>query len=100
MREFLRFSYHFGNLFWKTRGVLVCLFLLIVLGGWIIFLLEPISFGQSVYLAFITAFTIGYGDLTPDTAWAQFTAVVIGYIGLVFMGLTVAVASLALKRAV
>ena len=49
-------------------------------------------FGETVYLAFITAFTIGYGDLTPQRPLSRLTAIILGIIGVVFTGIIVALA--------
>ncbi|MDZ7581729.1 MAG: potassium channel family protein [Deltaproteobacteria bacterium] len=52
--------------------------------GWTIF--------DSLYFAFVTAFTIGYGDLAPTYHLKKILAVVIGLIGFLFRGVLVAIA--------
>lgn len=49
-----------------------------------------------MYLSFITAFTIGYGDITPVTIIGRVLSVIIGLIGIIFTGLVVAIATRAL----
>ena len=100
MREWRRFVFEFLRLFWRTRAVLLSFLFLIVVGGFLIWLVEPINFGESIYLAFITALTIGYGDFVPTTPLAQIIAILIGCVGMIFMGLTVGIASIAVRKAV
>jgi voltage-gated potassium channel len=59
-------------------------------------IVEGISIGNSMYLSFITAFTIGYGDITPVTIIGRVLSVIIGLIGIIFTGLVVAIATRAL----
>jgi voltage-gated potassium channel len=50
-----------------------------------------------VYFAFITALSIGYGDIHPETSLGKIVSVGIGLIGMLFVGCTVAVANRALR---
>ncbi len=59
-------------------------------------IVEGISIGNSMYLSFITAFTIGYGDITPVTIIGRVLSVIIGLIGIIFTGLVIAIATRAL----
>jgi voltage-gated potassium channel len=59
-------------------------------------IVEGVSIGNSMYLSFITAFTIGYGDITPVTIIGRVLSVIIGLIGIIFTGLVVAIATRAL----
>jgi len=52
-------------------------------GGW--------SRADSLYCAFITATTVGYGDVHPKTARSKYIAIKIALTGLVFTGIIVAV---------
>ena len=71
--------------------------LLIALGGVAISKLEGIPLSDASYFAFITGLTIGYGDIVPETTWGRVVSVAIGFIGLLFSGLTLAIANQALK---
>ena len=93
---FFEFVRHFARYAYYVRVVLVGLLLLIVLGGLAISQLEGIELGQAVYFAFITGLSIGYGDIVPGTAWGRVVSVAIGMIGMIFTGITVAVATRAL----
>tara|TARA_R110000850_G_scaffold49672_8_gene122300 strand:- start:518 stop:892 length:375 start_codon:yes stop_codon:yes gene_type:complete len=79
-----------------VRGVLGVLVFLIVLGGVLISWLEQIPVADAVYFSFVTAFTIGYGDISPETVGGRVVSLVVGLTGLIFTGLIVAIASRAL----
>ena len=68
------------------------LLILIMLLGLVIGIREGWAIGDSFYFSFITAFTIGYGDLTPKYPLTKFLAVVIGLVGFLFTGILVAIA--------
>ena len=63
-------------------------------------IVEGISIGNSMYLSFITAFTIGYGDITPVTIIGRVLSVIIGIIGIIFTGLVIAIATRALASTI
>jgi hypothetical protein len=75
---------------------MVSLLLLIVLGGVTISQMEDIKLGEAIYFAFITGLSIGYGDITPETAFGRLISVLIGLVGMLFVGLTVVIAARAL----
>lgn len=52
---------------------------------------ENWSVGDSLYFGFITALTVGYGDLRPSNSLNKLLAVVIALFGLVTSGILVAV---------
>lgn len=53
---------------------------------------EGWSIGDSLYFGFITALTVGYGDMRPTRGISKFLAVVIALFGLVTTGIVVATA--------
>ena len=81
----------------KVRATIVSLLLLIVLGGCAIAKVEGIKLGNAIYFAFITGLSIGYGDIAPKTGLGRVVSVAIGFVGILFVGLTVAVATRALR---
>jgi voltage-gated potassium channel len=83
-----------------VREVLVCLVILIFLHGLLFSFVEGKDVGSSIYFAFITAFTIGYGDIVPATTLGRIVAVLIGLWGTIFVGLVVAINTRALRETV
>ena len=77
--------------------VLSALLVLIVALGLVAGLSEGWSVGDSVYFAFISGLTIGYGDLAPKTITARSLAIVIGICGIVLTGMVAAIAVEALS---
>ena len=78
-----------GLLLWPL--FLFLLFLIVLLGGWI-GRLEKWPLPDSLYYAFITATTVGYGDFHPDHRLSKLFAVLIALIGLIATGILVAIA--------
>lgn len=66
--------------------------LLIVLLGSIVGRRESWGRLDSIYWAFITATTVGYGDIRPSRQESKTLSVLIAFIGLIFTGLLVALA--------
>jgi voltage-gated potassium channel len=52
------------------------------------------------YWSFITALTIGYGDIRPDKKSTRILSVIIGMLGIMFTGIIVAATTKALKTVV
>jgi voltage-gated potassium channel len=99
MRELWDFVRHFAYLLHFVRGVVIALVALVFALAGALMLAEGLTFGESLYTAAITALTVGYGDITPKTVTGRFVSVAIGFVGVVFTGLIVAVATRALARA-
>ena len=79
---------------------MLSLLVFVILDAMVIALVEGISIGNSMYFSFITAFTIGYGDITPITIIGRVLAILIGLLGIIFTGLVVAISSRALLTTV
>jgi hypothetical protein len=77
--------------------VLSAIVILIVSLGLVAGLSEGWSVVDSIYFAFISGLTIGYGDLAPKTFVARGLAIVIGMCGIVLTGLVAAIAVQALN---
>ena len=60
-------------------------------------LIEGWSVSDSIYFAFVSGLTIGYGDLAPKTFAARVLAIMIGTCGVLLTGLVAAVAVKALS---
>ena len=72
---------------------------LIVALGVLVGLREGWSLHESIYFAFVSGLTIGYGDLSPTTPLTRTLAIVIGVCGVLLTALVAAVAVKALTAA-
>ena len=79
--------------------VLSGLLLLFVGLGLVIGWLEGWRIQDSIYFAFVTGLTIGYGDLAPTRLLTRTIAIGIGFCGVLFTALVAAVAVRAFVRA-
>ncbi len=77
---------------WLTAPLLLSLAGIITVLGQIVGKKEGWSPFDSFYWSFITATTVGYGDVRPTKKWARILAVVIALVGLTFTGILIAVA--------
>jgi Ion channel len=76
--------------------VLSALLVIIVALGVIIGLMEGWSLQESIYFAFVSGLTIGYGDLAPKTLLTRTLAILIGICGVLVTALVAGVAVKAL----
>ena len=83
-----------------TAPVWLLLMLLIVILGQIAGRLEHWAPASSLYWSFITATTVGYGDIRPSQPAARLLAVLIALLGLVLFGVLVSIAVHATTEAV
>lgn len=94
---------HFGRGLWKgikiVWPILAALLVLMSTLGMTVALLEGWPLSDGIYFAFVSGLTIGYGDLVAKTLLGRALAVSIGLTGIVFAGLTAAVAVQALQAA-
>jgi hypothetical protein len=89
-----------GRLFDILRIVspVIVFLLLVTVGlGIAVAYIEGWTIGDGIYFAFVTALTIGYGDLTAKQTMGRVIAILIGFNGIVFTGVIVAVAVQALR---
>ena len=94
-----RFLSHFFLMSWHLRTVYLVLLTLILVGALAISRFEGLPIGASIYFSFITGFTVGYGDIVPHTAAGRFVAVSLGFVGILFTGVVVAVTVRAVREA-
>lgn len=85
------FTYHFFRAVWHVRAVILALIALVVAGAAAVTLVEKMSFADTLYFAFVTGLTIGYGDIVMQTPVGRLVALLIGMVGILFTGLIVAV---------
>jgi hypothetical protein len=76
--------------------VLSALLGIIIALGVVIGLIEGWSVQESIYFAFVSGLTIGYGDLAPKTLLTRTLAILIGVCGVLLTALVAAVAVKAL----
>ncbi len=77
---------------WLTAPLLLSLAAIITILGQIAGKKEGWAPFDSFYWSFITATTVGYGDVRPTKKWARILAIVIALVGLTFTGILIAVA--------
>jgi hypothetical protein len=78
---------------WPILSLLIAT---IVALGLVVGFLEGWSVQESIYFAFVSGLTIGYGDLAPKTFLARMLAILIGLCGVLLTALVAAVAVKAL----
>jgi voltage-gated potassium channel len=76
----------------ELAGVLVIIAVIIVVAGFAVARLDRRPVEEALYLAFITAFTVGFGDIAPRSRGARAVTVVLAFLGLILVGILVAVA--------
>ena len=94
-----RLLFYLGSMANRGRNILFLLIGNIVACGLLFSLFDGKSLAEGQYLAFITATTIGYGDLSPETWGARWVAVAVGLNGLLLTGVCVALTVKALELA-
>jgi len=82
-----------------TLPLLVFLAVVIALLGQMVGRKEGWSRLDSIYWSFITATTVGYGDIRPVRPGSRMIAVLIAFLGLTLSGIIIAVAIEATTRA-
>ena len=92
--RFFHYLFRLIKFIWPIFSILL---IIIILLGLVTGIREGWSIGDSLYYAFITAFTIGYGDITPKYPLTKILAVAIGLVGFLFTGVLVAITVEALR---
>jgi hypothetical protein len=67
--------------------------------GSVIGFLERWSVSETIYFTFVTALTIGYGDLAPKRIASRMIVLVIGFSGILLTGLVAAIGVRSLHEA-
>lgn len=100
MHDFLVFVRRFARLAHFVRGVLtgLCLILLALAG--VLAWSEDLAVEEALYFTLVTGLTVGYGDIVPTSAVGRLASVAAAFVGILFTGLYIAVATRALTEAV
>jgi voltage-gated potassium channel len=77
---------------WLTGPLLLTLAIIVTLLGQIVGRKEGWSAFESFYWSFITATTVGYGDVRPVGKTSRILAILIALVGLTLTGIVVALA--------
>ena len=92
----MEFTFKFVQLFVYglelAAPLLLSLAVLIALLGQVVGARESWNRFDSLYWSFITATTVGYGDIRPLRKLSKILAVLIAFVGLIFTGIIVALA--------
>ena len=88
----IAFLKEFGEGFWVALPLLLSLAFVIVLIGQWVGRKEGWSRFDSVYWAFVTATTVGYGDVRPTKKGSKIAAILIAAFGLMLTGILIAIA--------
>ena len=80
------FAAHLGLLY-ELSGALAAIGLVIVVAGVLVSRFDKLPLGDAIYFAFITAFTVGFGDVAPKSHAARVVAVALSFMGLILVGL-------------
>jgi Na+-translocating ferredoxin:NAD+ oxidoreductase RnfE subunit len=95
-RKFLTGLYAGLRVVWPILSILLGL---IIALGLVIGLREGWSVQDSIYFAFVSGLTIGYGDLAPEFLLTRVLAILIGVCGVLLTALLAAIAVRALTEA-
>jgi len=93
------FIAHHASLTYELAGVFGVLGAFVLVLGALISLFENTSLEEGVYFAVMTALTVGFGDITPRTRGGRIIAMLLALLGVVLIGIFVAIAAYALEQA-
>ncbi len=97
-REFFRI---FLMIIYALRKIIISLVLIILSLGLVLDMTEHIGFWDGIYLAFVSALTVGYGDIVPHTPLGKIVCVfILPILGMILTGIMVAAALNAIERAI
>ncbi|MFT7685273.1 MAG: voltage-gated potassium channel [Candidatus Azotimanducaceae bacterium] len=82
-----------------TFPILIAMFILIVTLGLVVGRIESWTRFNSFYWSFITALTIGYGDIKPTRKTSKVLSIIVGGVGIMLGGILVAITLQATTKA-
>jgi voltage-gated potassium channel len=75
---------------WKLKPIYASFLAIFLLGALAISYYEKLSYGDALYFTFVTALTVGYGDISPQSVIGRFIAIFLALVGLTLTGVMVA----------
>ncbi len=91
----------FLQVIYVLRKIVITLFAFIIAMGFVLAFVERLRIWDALYFAFVSALTVGYGDIVPHTAIGRFICVIVLPItGMLLTGIMVAAAINAIDRGV
>ncbi len=89
----------FLKVIYVLRKIVITLFIFIIVMGFLLSIVERLSIWDGIYFAFVSALTVGYGDIVPHTAIGRIIcAIVLPITGMLLTGIMVAAAINAIDR--
>jgi voltage-gated potassium channel len=74
-----------------TYPILVAIIVIIISLGLIVGRIESWTKFNSIYWSFITALTVGYGDMKPISKASKILSIIVGSVGIMLGGILVAI---------
>ena len=87
--KYLGYFFDYLSFTWPLLGFLA---LIIIVLGLVVGTIESWPRFDSIYWAFVTATTVGYGDIRPKLRVSRILSVLIALVGVTFTGILVAMA--------
>ena len=79
------------SMLYEFAGAFVAFGVLVGVCAVLIARFDRIPLEDALYFSFITAFTVGFGDLSPRSRGARAVAVLLAFAGVILVGIVVAV---------
>ncbi len=80
-----------ASLMYELLTVFLLLGLVIFFCGALVSRVDKIPLHEGVYFAFLTAFTVGLGDVVPKSHFSRFITVILSFLGLLLVGVLVGI---------
>jgi len=88
----------FLKVIYVLRKIVATLFLFVILMGVLLAYIEGLGIWEGIYFSFVTAFTLGYGDIAPHTPLGMFIcSILLPLAGMLLTGIMVAAAIKAIE---
>ena len=93
LRDFRIFLRHVWVVAYLVRHITLMLLGVLAVLSVVLCSVERMSYGEALYLTVMTGLTVAYGDVVPQTMAGRVICSVIGLLGVIAVGVTVAVAN-------